>query len=56
MRLDKLKVLIYTLLFLSGVFLVIYGRIIPGWTGLFVMLVGVTILFGLLYMYNRRYK
>lgn len=51
-----IKVLVVLVAFVLGVFLVVYGRIIPGWSGLGVMVIGVVDLLTLLYLYNRKYK
>lgn len=53
---DILKKLVLFVAFVLGVYLVIRGRVVPGWDGLWVMLVGFVILLVLLYLYNRKYK
>lgn len=53
---NLIKMIAYIIAFFAGLFLVIYGRVVPGWNGLYVMLVGFVTLLTLLYLYNRRYK
>lgn len=53
---DILKKLVLLVVFVLGVYLVICGRTVPGWDGLWVMLVGFIILLVLLYLYNGKYK
>ncbi len=54
--LGLIKTIAYIATFFIGLFLVVHGRTVPGWDGLYIMLVGFVMLLTLLYVYNRKYK
>ncbi|WP_211748901.1 hypothetical protein [Paenibacillus sp. Marseille-Q4541] len=53
---DNLRIVLMSIVFIVGIVLVIVGQKDIGAPGLGLMLLGVAMLIGLLWFYNRKYK